>query len=220
MRSEEVNVLAERVAARTHLSKTEAVRRALESELRRLDAELPLRERLRPIQARVAARPPTGLAADRAFYDDLRRGGLMFVDLVGNFAMITGEPDGDMLANVLDAAKSPITSPIAFFRSGFGHPSQAHVNRERSRTGRWRFPGGGKNSFDFHHRGRSRGCVGRLRPLRQGPGSSGPTQSRRLLRLRSRPAPRRAAAVQGRRFRQDRHSHRPHHRRLNGRGVR
>jgi antitoxin VapB len=30
-----------------------------------------LRERLRPIQARVMARPPTGLEADKAFYDSL-----------------------------------------------------------------------------------------------------------------------------------------------------
>ena len=31
----------------------------------------PLRERLRPLQARVSARRPTGLEADKAFYDDL-----------------------------------------------------------------------------------------------------------------------------------------------------
>ena len=37
IRSEEVNRLADRLAARTRLSKTEAVKRALESELRRVD---------------------------------------------------------------------------------------------------------------------------------------------------------------------------------------
>jgi antitoxin VapB len=71
IRSEEVNLLAERLAGRTRRSKTEAVRLALENELRRLDEAVPLRERLRPLQARVMARPATGLAADKAFYDDL-----------------------------------------------------------------------------------------------------------------------------------------------------
>jgi antitoxin VapB len=38
---------------------------ALQNELRRLDNALPLRERLRPIQDRVLARPTTGLLADK-----------------------------------------------------------------------------------------------------------------------------------------------------------
>jgi antitoxin VapB len=71
IRSEEVNSLANRLATRTRLTKTEAVRRALENELRRVDQVLPLRERLRALQDRVMARPATGLAADKAFYDAL-----------------------------------------------------------------------------------------------------------------------------------------------------
>ena len=71
VRSEEVNQLAEKLAARKRINKTEAVKLALENELRRLDEALPLRERLRPLQRRVLARPATGLAADKAFYDDL-----------------------------------------------------------------------------------------------------------------------------------------------------
>ena len=71
IRSEEVNRLAEALAARRHTSKTAAVKLALENELRRIDAALPLHERLRPIQDRVLARPATGLAADKAFYDAL-----------------------------------------------------------------------------------------------------------------------------------------------------
>ena len=71
IRSEEVNRLAERLADRTHTSKTEAVRLALQNELRRLDEAVPLRHRLRPLQDRVLARPATGLAADKAFYDSL-----------------------------------------------------------------------------------------------------------------------------------------------------
>ncbi len=71
VRSEEVNRLAEKLAARKNINKTEAVKLALENELRRLDEALPLRERLRPLQRRVLARPATGLEADKAFYDDL-----------------------------------------------------------------------------------------------------------------------------------------------------
>jgi antitoxin VapB len=71
VRSEEVNQLAEKLAARKKINKTEAVKLALENELRRLDEALPLRERLRPLQKRILARPATGLEADKAFYDDL-----------------------------------------------------------------------------------------------------------------------------------------------------
>lgn len=71
IRSEEVNQLAERLAARTRTNKTDAVRMALEHELRRLDEAVPLRERLRPLQDRVLRRPATGLEADKAFYDEL-----------------------------------------------------------------------------------------------------------------------------------------------------
>ena len=71
IRSEDVNRLAERLAARTQLTKTDAVRRALENELRRLDETLPLRERLKPIQREIQSRPATGLEADKAFFDDL-----------------------------------------------------------------------------------------------------------------------------------------------------
>lgn len=71
IRSEEVNRLAQKLASRNHITKTEAVKLALENELRRLDEALPLRERLRPLQDRIMARPPTGLEADKAFYDEL-----------------------------------------------------------------------------------------------------------------------------------------------------
>ncbi len=71
IRSDEVNQLAERLAARTRLNKTEAVKRALENELRRLEEAVPLRQRLQPLQERVLARPATGLEADKAFYDDI-----------------------------------------------------------------------------------------------------------------------------------------------------
>ena len=71
IRSEEVNRLAEQLANRKHLNKTDAVRVALENELLRLDEAVPLRERIRTLQARVMARPETGQDADKAFYDEL-----------------------------------------------------------------------------------------------------------------------------------------------------
>ncbi len=71
IRSDEVNRLAETLAARIRTNKTDAVKRALENELHRLDEAVPLSERLRPIQDRVLARPATGLDADKEFYDAL-----------------------------------------------------------------------------------------------------------------------------------------------------
>ena len=71
IRSEAVNQLAERLAARKHTNRTEAVRPALENELQRLDQAMPLRERLRGLQERGLSRPATGLEADKSFYDEL-----------------------------------------------------------------------------------------------------------------------------------------------------
>jgi antitoxin VapB len=66
-----VDQLADKLAAWKQIDKTKAVRIALENELRRMDDLRQLRERIRPIQDRVAARPSTGLEADKAFYDEL-----------------------------------------------------------------------------------------------------------------------------------------------------
>ena len=71
IRSEEVNMLAERLATRKHVSKTAAVKMALETALAIEDAKLPLRERLRDLQADVRALGRTGLEADKAFFDEL-----------------------------------------------------------------------------------------------------------------------------------------------------
>ncbi len=71
IRNETVNRLARRLAARTRLNKTEAVKLALENELRRIERKTPLRIRLRPLQERLLRRPATGLDADKRFYDEL-----------------------------------------------------------------------------------------------------------------------------------------------------
>jgi antitoxin VapB len=51
--------------------KTDAVRQALQSELRRAVESVPLRERITPLQDRILARPATGEQADKEFYDAL-----------------------------------------------------------------------------------------------------------------------------------------------------
>ncbi|PSH63801.1 transcription factor [Phyllobacterium brassicacearum] len=71
IRSEQVNELAEKLAARTNLNKTEAVKLALMNELRRADEAVPLWERLKPLREKIAAYPDSGLAADKAFFDEL-----------------------------------------------------------------------------------------------------------------------------------------------------
>ena len=71
IQSSEVNRLAERLAARKRLTKTDAAKLALKNELRRLDEALPFKERLRALQERVSKRPATALAADKDFYDEL-----------------------------------------------------------------------------------------------------------------------------------------------------
>ena len=71
IRNEAVNQLAKKLAERKHMNKTDAVKLALENELRRINEALPLRKRLRPLQDRVLARPATGLEADKIFYDEL-----------------------------------------------------------------------------------------------------------------------------------------------------
>lgn len=71
IRSEDVNRLAEKLAKRKRMTKTEAVRLALENELRRTDEAVPLRERIRPLQERVLSRAAMGLKADKRFFDEL-----------------------------------------------------------------------------------------------------------------------------------------------------
>jgi antitoxin VapB len=71
IRNEEVNRLAARLAAATRTTKTEAIKHALQAELRRLADSSPLRDRLRPLQDELNRRGETGLEADKAFYDDL-----------------------------------------------------------------------------------------------------------------------------------------------------
>lgn len=72
IRNKKVDVLAEKLAARRRVTKTEAVRLALENELNRSDGQATgLWERLKPLRERVAAAERTSLDADKAFFDTL-----------------------------------------------------------------------------------------------------------------------------------------------------
>ncbi|MGX9979439.1 type II toxin-antitoxin system VapB family antitoxin [Methylobacterium fujisawaense] len=72
IRSEEVNQRAEKLASRTGVSKTEAVRPAFKNGLARQNAEREtFLEPVKPIQDRLASNPSMGLKADEAFYDSL-----------------------------------------------------------------------------------------------------------------------------------------------------
>jgi antitoxin VapB len=71
IRDEETNRPAEKLAGRLHATKAAAVKRALRNELDRIAQGGPLRLRLRALQERVTSRAPTGMEADKAFYDAL-----------------------------------------------------------------------------------------------------------------------------------------------------
>ena len=71
IRDPETDALVRNFAARKRVGLTEAVKMAVKSELERQRQGTPLRERIRPIQGRIAAAPSTGLQADKAFFDEL-----------------------------------------------------------------------------------------------------------------------------------------------------
>jgi len=71
IRNEEVNRLAEQLATIKHVTKTDAVMLALKGELRRTMEGVPLAERVKILQDRILAYPPTGDEADKAFFDSL-----------------------------------------------------------------------------------------------------------------------------------------------------
>jgi len=71
VRDKATDAAVRRLAKLKNTTLTEAIREAVENEYRLSLKAIPLRERLRPIQDRIAARPPTGEEADKAFYDEL-----------------------------------------------------------------------------------------------------------------------------------------------------
>ena len=74
IRDAETDRLVRTLAARKRIPLTDAIKRAVRDELDREAAAPSLWERLRPLHERAAARPATGLVADKAFFDDLNDG--------------------------------------------------------------------------------------------------------------------------------------------------
>lgn len=58
----------------------------------------------------------------------------MFVDASAIVAILTCESDADALADLLESAQSPITSPIAVFESALGLCRKRHASVEEARS--------------------------------------------------------------------------------------
>ncbi len=71
IKDEKTNALVDRLARLRGTSKTEAVRCAVEAELTRSRQTASPRERLEDFYQRYPAPEASGLAADKAFFDDL-----------------------------------------------------------------------------------------------------------------------------------------------------
>ena len=56
----------------------------------------------------------------------------MFVDASAIVAILSREPEADALADLLDAARAPITSPIAFFEAALGICRKRHASVEEA----------------------------------------------------------------------------------------
>ena len=56
----------------------------------------------------------------------------MFVDASAIVAILTREPDADALADLLESARSPITSPIAIFEAALGICRKRHASVEEA----------------------------------------------------------------------------------------
>ena len=56
----------------------------------------------------------------------------MFVDASALVAILTREPEADALADVLERARSPITSPIAMFEASLGICRKRHASVEEA----------------------------------------------------------------------------------------
>ena len=69
IRDSETDKLVRELARQRGVGLTEAVKLAVGGELRREAERVPLRDRLRPLQEKVGTLQPTGLKADKAFFD-------------------------------------------------------------------------------------------------------------------------------------------------------
>jgi antitoxin VapB len=71
IRDETTAQLVRALAKRKRIGLTEAVRLAVQNELRRAEEAVPLRDRIAAIRRTIIKRPLTGEPADKEFFDDL-----------------------------------------------------------------------------------------------------------------------------------------------------
>jgi len=71
VKSKAADAAVRRLAKLKNKSLTDTIQEAVENEWRRAQAQAPLVDRLAAIAERYRAFPPSGLAADKAFFDDL-----------------------------------------------------------------------------------------------------------------------------------------------------
>jgi antitoxin VapB len=71
VKSKAADAAVRRLAKLKNKTITETIQEAVENEYRRLKGETPLIERLEALARRYREFPETGLAADKAFFDDL-----------------------------------------------------------------------------------------------------------------------------------------------------
>ncbi|HXO89202.1 MAG TPA: type II toxin-antitoxin system VapB family antitoxin [Stellaceae bacterium] len=72
IRDEATDKAVRRLAKLKHQTLTETIREAVEHEFERVRSEIPLIERLKPIQEELKSlSKPGGLPADKAFFDEL-----------------------------------------------------------------------------------------------------------------------------------------------------
>lgn len=71
IKDDETAELVATLAKRRGISKQDAVKLAVTAELARAEEEIPLRDRFAAIRSAYPLPPPTGLKADKAFFDEL-----------------------------------------------------------------------------------------------------------------------------------------------------
>lgn len=71
VRDKETDALVRTLAGRHRIGLTEAIKRAVSHELRREEEAIPLKDRIAALRTEISRRPATGLAADKAFFDEL-----------------------------------------------------------------------------------------------------------------------------------------------------
>jgi antitoxin VapB len=71
VRDVETDSLVRELARKWNVGLTEAVKLAVRHELQHEADAIPLPQRIAALRAQVLQRPATGLAADKAFFDDL-----------------------------------------------------------------------------------------------------------------------------------------------------